>query len=100
MRHFQSKTLVKISHISRLRAVDAAEAAKRRLEETRNNLEAYLYRLRDLLSSEDDNPFMRCSQESERKTLEEKLEETMLWMHEQADEATLIDFWDRKNALE
>lgn len=80
--------------------MDNAEAAKRRREETRNNFEAYLYRLRDLLEDEGTNPFKKCSKEEERKAIQEKLEETLLWMHEYADEAQTIDFWEKKNIIE
>ena len=84
----------------RLIAVDNAEAAKRRREEARNNLEAYLYRIRDLLEDEETNPFKRCSKKEERDAIQEKLEETLLWMHEYADDAQTIDFWDKKNLVE
>lgn len=80
--------------------MDAAEAAKRRRAETHNNLEAYLYRLRDLLDNEDDSPFMRCSKEEERKAIQEKLEDTLLWMHEEADSASMMELLDKKDAIE
>ncbi|KAL5498189.1 LHS1 [Sanghuangporus vaninii] len=85
----------------RLIAVDTAEAAKRRREEARNSLEAYLYRLRDLLDDESDaSPFKKCSTEEERNALKEKLYDILHWMSEEGDHAQLIDFWDKKDQLE
>ncbi|KAH8112056.1 actin-like ATPase domain-containing protein [Phellopilus nigrolimitatus] len=85
----------------RLIAIETAEAVKRRREEARNGLEAYLYRLRDLLEDSDDaNPFKKCSKEQERDDIREKVYETLQWMSEEADEAQLIDFWDKKDVVE
>ena len=52
------------------RAIDLAEAAKRRHEEARNTLEGYLYRVRDLLSEDGETPFRKCSKEEERAAIE------------------------------
>ena len=85
----------------RLIAVDAAEAAKRRREEARNGLEAYLYRLRDLLEDGDESsPFEICSTEDERKAIGKKVHETLHWMSDEADHARLVDMLDKKDALE
>lgn len=84
----------------RLISLDTAEAAKRRKEEARNGLEAYLYRLRDLLDDEHENPFKKCSTLDERRLIEEKVYEFLRWMSDEADEAELIDFWERKDILE
>lgn len=85
---------------ARLGAIDAAEAAKRRRAEARNNLEAYLYRLRDLLENDHDSPFVRCSKEEERKAIQDKLEEPLLWMHEEADGASMMELLDKRDAME
>jgi len=85
---------------ARLSAVEAAEAAKRRRAEAHNNLEAYLYRLRDLLDNEDESPFVRCSKAEERKAMQEKLEETLMWMHEEADSASMMELLDKRDAIE
>ena len=87
--------------IYRLREVDRQEAGKRRREEARNNLESYLYRVRDLLDDTSaESPFMKCSQESERKTIAEKVEEAMTWLHDRGDLAETSQFYDKKNAVE
>ena len=77
-----------------------AEAAKRRHEETRNGLEAYLYRLRDLLDDESENPFKKCSTSEERKLIGAKVYELLQWMSDEAEEAQLADLWEKKKTLE
>ena len=84
----------------RLIAIDVSEASKRRREEARNNLEGYLYRLRDLLEDDEQTPFKRCSKAEERQALTEKLEGTLSWLHNEADEADTVQFWDKRNAIE
>ncbi|TDL26892.1 actin-like ATPase domain-containing protein [Rickenella mellea] len=84
----------------KLIALDNAEAAKRRREDARNILEGYLYRVRDLLEEDEQSPFMKCSKEEERSAIREKMESTLLWLHDQADEADTVTFWDKRNALE
>ena len=76
------------------------EGSKRRMEEARNNLESYLYKLRDLLSDESETPFMTCSQPGERSAIEKKLEETLAWMHDEADDADTSQFLEKLSGLE
>ena len=76
------------------------EGSKRRMEEARNNLESYLYKLRDLLSDESETPFMKCSQPGERFTIQEKLEETLAWVHDEADNADTTQFLEKLSGLE
>lgn len=86
---------------SRLRAIDLDEAAVARKEEARNSFESYLYRMRDLLDEENrDTPFKQCSQESERKALAAKLEESFVWLHDRGDVAETSQFLDKRNAIE
>jgi hypoxia up-regulated 1 len=81
--------------------VEYQEAAKQRKEEARNSLEAYLYRVRDLLDEENrDTPFRKCSQESERKAIAEKLSELISWLHDKGDIADTSQFLDKRNTLE
>ena len=94
-----SSVLIECNH--RLRLVDYEESAKQRKEEARNNLEGYLYRVRDLLDeSHHDTPFKKCSQESERKAIGEKVSETIAWLHDKGDLAETSQFWDKRNAVE
>jgi hypoxia up-regulated 1 len=92
---------VLIEPYNRLRLVDYEEAAKQRKEEARNNLEGYLYRVRDLLDdSHQETPFKKCSQESERKAIAEKVSETIAWLHDKGDLAETSQFWDKRNAVQ
>jgi hypoxia up-regulated 1 len=83
-----------------LREIDAIEGSKRRKEEARNNLEGYLYKLRDLLGDESETPFRKCSQPGERSAIHEKLEETLTWMHDESDDADTPHFLDKLSGLE
>lgn len=57
--------------------------------------------MRDLLdNAEETNPFVKCSKEEERAAFEKEVSETLSWMHEHADGATLGDFRGKKTALE
>ncbi|KZT03291.1 actin-like ATPase domain-containing protein [Laetiporus sulphureus 93-53] len=85
----------------RLIAVDNEEATKRRREEARNTLEGYTYRLRDLLEDNSPtSPFMKCSQEAERKRIAEQLEETFTWLSENGEDADTRDLLDKRGTLE
>ncbi|EMD35137.1 hypothetical protein CERSUDRAFT_116612 [Gelatoporia subvermispora B] len=84
----------------RLLAVDNEEAAKRRREEARNTLEGYLYRVRDLLDDTSETPFMKCSQEQERKAIQERLQETFSWLYEHGDDADTAQYLDKRSSLE
>ncbi|KAM6493377.1 Heat shock protein 70 family [Amanita muscaria] len=86
---------------SRLRALDVEEAAKMRREEARNTFEGYLYRLRDLVDPDNtDTPFKKCSQESERKAISEKLDELFAWLFDKGDFADTSKFLEKRVALE
>ncbi|KAI0354229.1 actin-like ATPase domain-containing protein [Trametes cingulata] len=85
----------------RLLAVDAEETAKRKREEARNTLESYIYKLRDLLQDESsESPFVKCSQNSERKAIAEKVDETYAWLQEHGDDADTMQYIDKRTALE
>lgn len=80
--------------------MDNEEAGKRRREEARNSLEGYLYRIRDLLDDYSETPFMKCSQESERRAIAEKLQETFAWLNEEGDSAETLQYLDKRNSVE
>jgi hypoxia up-regulated 1 len=85
----------------RLRVLDSEEAARNRRDEARNTLESYLYRLRDLIDNDnDDTPFRKCSKESERHAISEKLEGSFIWLHDKGDAADTTQLLDKRIALE
>ena len=83
-----------------MREIDNIEGSKRRKEEARNNLESYLYKLRDLLGDESETPFRKCSQPGERDAIHKKLEETLAWVHDGADDADTAHLLDKLSGLE
>lgn len=85
---------------TRLVALDQAELAKRRREETRNVLETYLYRLRDLLDGDPTAPFIVYSKDQERKQLSVLLEETFRWLSDSGESADVIQLLQKREALE
>ncbi|EJU00266.1 actin-like ATPase domain-containing protein [Dacryopinax primogenitus] len=84
----------------RLMALDAAEQTKRRREEERNQLESYIYKLRDVLLSDAETVFIVYSSEAERAALRSVLEEVTGWMHEAAETAELVLLREKRAALE
>ena len=105
MRHEAGKERERLHYVvlmrNRLRAIDLEESAKARKEEARNTLESYLYKLRDLLDEENkETPFKECSQDAERKAIQERLDETFVWLHDKGDIAETSQFLDKRNALE
>ena len=87
--------------VCRLRAIDTEEASKNRREEARNSFEGYLYRLRDLLDDDNkESPFIKCSQEAERREISENLNESFQWLLERGDLAETSQFLNKRIALE
>ena len=85
----------------RLKAIDVEEASKRKREEARNTLEGYIYRLRDLLDDESaESPFVKCSQTFERKAISDKVAEAYSWLQEHGDDATTMEYIEKRTALE
>lgn len=80
--------------------IDSKEASKVLREEAQNTLEAYLYKLRDLLEDGPDSPFMKCSKPVERQAIEQKLAETISWLHEEGDTAETAELRVKRGALE
>ena len=76
------------------------EASKVLREEAYNTLEAYLYRLRDLLEDRPDTPFMKCSKSSERQAISHKLADTTAWLHEEGETADTAALREKRAALE
>lgn len=84
----------------RLRALDTKEASKLLREEAHNTLEAYLYKLRDLLEDRPDSPFMKCSKPSERQAISQKLADTITWLHEEGETADTPALREKRGTLE
>lgn len=97
---WKSFILCLCSAFLRLRALDTKEASKLLREEAHNTLEAYLYKLRDLLEDRPDSPFMKCSKPSERQVISHKLADTITWLHEEGETADTSALREKRGALE
>lgn len=73
----------------RLKAFATSDKARLQREEALNQLEAYTYKVRDLVDNE---AFISASTEEERQTLAEKASEASDWLYEEGDAATTDDF--------
>ena len=56
--------------------------------------------MRDLLDENESSPFMKCSTESERKSIQQKVDEILHWMNEDGDTAQLLDLRSKIESLE
>ena len=92
--------LAKVLRGARLRAIDTKEATKVLREEAHNTLEAYLYKLRDLLEDRPDSPFMKCSKPSERQAISHKLADAITWLHEEGETADTAALREQRGTLE
>jgi hypothetical protein len=80
--------------------MEAEEAAIAAREEQRNILEGYLYKIRDLLESDSQHPFVRHSQDPERRAISRQLKDVSNWFHTHADNAQTKDFVEKRSSLE
>ncbi|GAA5840368.1 hypothetical protein JCM5353_002503, partial [Sporobolomyces roseus] len=81
----------------RLRDAKASLARKLAREEARNTLEAYVYRVRDLL---DQPTFVSSSVESERKAIRELNDKSGEWLWDEGESAKTNELKDKKRELE
>lgn len=83
--------------VYRLRDAKASLARKMAREEARNTLEAYVYRVRDLL---DQSSFVSSSVESERKAIRELNDKSGEWLWDEGESAKTNELKDKKRELE
>ncbi|CAO3565139.1 unnamed protein product [Mortierella alpina] len=88
-------TLNKQESVAKIQRLDALDAAKRTREESRNALESFLYRGRDLL---DKAEIIEVSTEEERGKLSENLSTVSEWLDENED-ADNAEFQERLKQL-
>lgn len=81
----------------RLREVKAAETRKLAKEQARNELEAYIYKARDLVA---EPSFVAASLETERKLIGEKTEGANEWLWDEADGASTKELKAKRTELE
>ncbi|GAA5930859.1 uncharacterized protein JCM15063_002480 [Sporobolomyces koalae] len=81
----------------RLRDAKASLQRKLAREEARNTLEAYIYRVRDLL---DQSSFISSSVESERKAIKELNDKSGDWLWDEGESAKTLELKEKKRDLE
>ncbi|TQV95224.1 Hsp70 family chaperone [Cordyceps javanica] len=81
----------------RLKAFAASDKARIQREEALNKLEAFTYKVRDLLENED---FIAKSTEKERTTLSEKASEASDWLYEDGTTAAKEEFKAKLKSLQ
>ncbi|KAM0459322.1 hypothetical protein ACHAPV_005504 [Trichoderma viride] len=81
----------------RLKAFAASDKARLQREEALNQLEAFTYKIRDLVDNE---AFIAASTEEERQTLAEKSSEASDWLYEEGDAAKTDDFKAKLKVLQ
>ncbi|AEO62050.1 hypothetical protein MYCTH_2312968 [Thermothelomyces thermophilus ATCC 42464] len=81
----------------RLKAFEASDRTRRQREEALNKLEAYTYKVRDLLEKED---FISHSTPEEQATLEKKNSDASEWLYEGGAEATKEELRSRLKDLQ
>jgi hypoxia up-regulated 1 len=81
----------------RLKAFAASDTARLQREEALNQLEAFTYKVRDLVESE---AFIAASTEEERQTLVGKSSEASDWLYEEGDAAKKDDFKAKLKVLQ
>jgi hypoxia up-regulated 1 len=93
-------TLPRRGHSISLIMMEAEEAAIAAREEQRNILEGYLYKLRDLLDSDSQHPFVTHSQDAERRAISRQLKDVSSWFNSRSDDAQTKDFVEKRTSLE
>ncbi|KAK7949000.1 heat shock protein 70-like protein [Apiospora aurea] len=81
---------------SRIKAFEMSDRSRRAREETLNQLEAFTYRVRDLLDSES---FVATSSKNERAALEKKAGEVSEWLYDDGADATRDELKSRLKSL-
>ncbi|BEJ14686.1 hypothetical protein CspHIS471_0404530 [Cutaneotrichosporon sp. HIS471] len=86
----------------RLRAIASFESAMRAREEARNMLEGYLYKLQNLLSSDEGEHknLHTFSTKAERTHIKDLVDTTLDWLHEHADDATVHTLIRKREDIE
>ncbi|CAK9786928.1 actin-like ATPase domain-containing protein [Cutaneotrichosporon oleaginosum] len=86
----------------RLRAIASYEGAMRAREEARNMLEGYLYKLQNILTGDEaeHKNLHAFSTKVERTRIKNLVDETLEWLHEHAEEATVHALIGKREAIE
>ncbi|CAL5055468.1 unnamed protein product [Urochloa decumbens] len=82
---------------SRLEALDKKDAERRKTAELKNNLESYIYSMKEKLEESAD--ILTVSTEQERESFTEKLNEVQDWLYMDGEDAQANEFKERLDQL-
>ncbi|CAL5054739.1 unnamed protein product [Urochloa decumbens] len=82
---------------SRLEALDKKDAERRKTAELKNNLESYIYYMKEKL--EESTDILTVSTEQERESFTEKLNEVQDWLYMDGEDAQANEFKERLDQL-
>ncbi|KAL5207944.1 hypothetical protein ABZP36_032379 [Zizania latifolia] len=82
---------------TRLEALDKKDAERRRTAELKNNLESYIYSMKEKL--EESTDILTVSTEQERESFAEKLSEVQDWLYMDGEDAQANEFKERIDQL-
>ncbi|CAL4884971.1 unnamed protein product [Urochloa decumbens] len=82
---------------SRLEALDKKDAERRKTAELKNNLESYIYSMKEKL--EESTDILTVSTEQERESFTEKLNEVQDWLYMDGEDAQANEFKERLDQL-
>ncbi|KAK8462958.1 hypothetical protein SEVIR_1G298600v4 [Setaria viridis] len=82
---------------SRLEALDKKDAERRKTAELKNNLESYIYSMKEKL--EESTDMLTVSTEQERESFTEKLNEVQDWLYMDGEDAQANEFKERLDQL-
>ncbi|WVZ73980.1 hypothetical protein U9M48_022221 [Paspalum notatum var. saurae] len=82
---------------SRLEALDKKDAERRKTAELKNNLESYIYSMKEKL--EESTDILTVSTEQERESFSEKLNEVQDWLYMDGEDAQANEFKERLDQL-
>ncbi|KAL5019858.1 hypothetical protein ScPMuIL_002750 [Solemya velum] len=94
MQDFSDRRMLQMK--KRLSEMTAKDKEKKLLEQSKNDLEAYLFDMADKITQE---AYVECSTEEERESLSKKLAEASDWQYEQDDDAKKEIFIDKMDSL-
>lgn len=80
-----------------IRELDALDEKRRLWEESRNNLESFVYRVQDFLY---DDIVSIISTEEQQETLREQLSETSDWLYDEGESADTAVYLERLRKLQ
>jgi len=82
---------------NRLEALDKKDAERRKTAELKNNLESYIYSMKEKL--EESSDILTVSTEQERQSFAEKLNEVQDWLYMDGEDAQANEFKERLDQL-